>query len=47
MCRGLTWYFADYNHAGLHHALSYLTPAAVYAMPLPCDLGLSLPASEG
>ena len=39
--------FAFSNHARLHQALGYRTPAAVYAMPVPCDLRLSLPASEG
>jgi hypothetical protein len=32
---GLARYFASYNHARLHRSLGYLTPAAVYATPLP------------
>jgi hypothetical protein len=44
---GLARYFAFYNHARPHQALGYRTPAAVYAMPGPVDLGLSLPAREG
>ena len=35
------------NHARLHQALGYRTLAAVHAMPVPGDLGLSLPAREG
>ena len=45
--RGLARSFAFSNHARLHQALGYRTPAAVHAMPVPCDLRLSLPASEG
>jgi putative transposase len=44
--RGLARYFASYNHARLHQALGYRTPA-VYRSPAPCALGLSQPASEG
>jgi putative transposase len=47
LCRGLARYFAFYNHARLHQALGYWTPAAVYAMPAPYDLLLSLSAREG
>ena len=47
LCRGLARYLAFSNHALPHQALDYRTPAAVYAMPAPCDLRLSLPASEG
>jgi putative transposase len=47
LLRGLARYFAFYNHARLHQALGYRTPAAVYAPPVPCDLRLSLPASGG
>jgi putative transposase len=45
--RGLARYFAFYNHARLHQALGYRTPAAVHAMPAPPDRRLSLPTSEG
>jgi hypothetical protein len=45
--RGLARYFAFYNHARLHQAMSYRIPAAVYAMPVPGDLRLSLPARGG
>src|SRR5262249_50275378 len=45
--RGLARDFAVYNHARLHQALSVRPPAGVHAMPVPCDLRLSLPASEG
>ncbi len=47
LLRGLARYFAFYNHARLHQALGYRTPAAVYAPPVTCDLRLSLPASRG
>jgi hypothetical protein len=45
--RGLTPYFAFDHHARPHQALGYRTPAAVYAMPGPVDLRLSLPARGG
>src|SRR5262245_22975945 len=45
--RGLARYFAFYNRSRPHQALGYRTPAAVRAMPLPCDLRLSLRAGEG
>ena len=45
--RGLAQYFAFYNHGRLHQALGYRTPAAVYAIPGPVDLRLSLQVREG
>ena len=45
--RGLARYFAFYNHARLHQALGYRTPATVYAMPMPRDRRLSLRARGG
>jgi putative transposase len=45
--RGLARSFAFHKHARLHQALGDRTPAVVYAMPVPCDLRLSQPASEG
>jgi putative transposase len=44
---GLARCFAFYNHSRMHQALGYRTPAAVYKMPAPCVLRLSLPAREG
>ena len=45
--RGLARYVAFYDHARLHRALGYRTPAAVDAVPGPVDLRLSPPAREG
>jgi len=45
--RSLGQYFAVYNHARQRQALGYRVPAAVYAIRVSCDLGLSLRASEG
>ena len=44
---GLARYYAFNDHARLHQALGYRTPAAVYAMPVPGDPRLSLPARAG
>jgi hypothetical protein len=45
--RGLDRFFVFDNHARLHQALGFGTPAAVHAMPVPGDLRLSLPTSQG
>jgi putative transposase len=44
--RGLAWYFAFSNRSRLHQALGNRAPAEVHAMPVRCDLRLSLPASD-
>jgi putative transposase len=44
--RGLARYFAFCNRLRLNQALGYRTPTAVHAMPVPCDLRLSLRASD-
>jgi putative transposase len=45
--RGLARYFAFYNHARLHQALGYRTPATIYETADPRDLRLSLRARGG
>jgi transposase len=43
---GLSRFFGSYIHAHLHQVLSYRTPA-VYAMPVPGDRRLAMPARGG